>query len=88
AAPAPDAETCLAAALDAARHIASKAPLAIAGTKAALRYARDHAVDDGLNMAALLQASLWNPTDIAASIAARATRTTASHAPLAPIARL
>ena len=41
-------EAALAGALDVARSIASKSPVAIQGTKVHLNYSRDHSVQEGL----------------------------------------
>ncbi len=68
----PDAEAALTAALKAAERIATKAPLAVAGSKAAITYARDHATADALNWASTMQTLLWNPTDIQRAVIARA----------------
>ena len=51
----PDADSVLAAALEAAQLIASKSPLAVRGSKEMLNYSRDHSVADGLN-----QVATWN----------------------------
>jgi enoyl-CoA hydratase len=81
----PDADAVLAAALEMARVIAARAPLAISGSKAAVTYARDHTVAEGLEWVALMQGSLWNPSDILAAIEARRTKRPTSFARLAPI---
>lgn len=81
----PDADAVLAAALEMARAIAARAPLAISGSKAALTYARDHTVAEGLEWVALMQGSLWSPADILAAIQARRTKEAATFAALAPI---
>lgn len=81
----PDADAVLAAALDMARRIASKAPLAISGSKAALNHARDHTVAEGLEWIAVMQGSLWSPADVMAAIQSRMARTEAEFAPLAPL---
>lgn len=80
----PSAEAALDAALAAAREICGKAPLAVAGTKAAITYARDHSVAEGLAWAQWAQAALWNPSDIQKAIAARVTKQPAEFAPLKP----
>ena len=80
----PDPETLLAAALEMAQAIAAKAPLAISGSKAAVTYARDHTVAEGLEWVAVMQGSIWNTADILAAIQSRMTRTPAEFAPLAP----
>ena len=81
----PDAEAVVAAALDMARTIASKAPLAISGSKAAITYARDHTVAESLEWVAVMQGSLWNPADILAAIQSRRTKETAEFSSLAPV---
>lgn len=81
----PDAEAVLAAALDMAKRIATKAPLAVSGSKAALNHARDHTVAEGLEWIAVMQGSLWSPADVMAAIQARMARTEAEFAPLAPL---
>jgi enoyl-CoA hydratase len=82
----PDSDSLTTAALDMARAIAAKAPLAISGSKAAITYSRDHSVAEGLEWAALMQGSIWNTADILAAIQARAARQAAVFAPLAPLA--
>ena len=83
-----DAEAVVAAALDIARQIASRAPLAVSGSKAAITYARDHTVAEGLEWAAIMQGSLWNTADIMAAIQARRAKEPATFAPLAPLSSL
>ncbi|MEQ1889751.1 MAG: crotonase/enoyl-CoA hydratase family protein [Alphaproteobacteria bacterium] len=55
-----------------AREIAAKSPLAIAGTKEMLNYARDHSVADGLNHNATWQAGMFYSQDIKEAMASRA----------------
>jgi enoyl-CoA hydratase len=59
------------AALACAREIAAKPPVAIAGTKVALNYARDHGVRDSLEHMAVLQAGIWETANLQRAIAAR-----------------
>lgn len=80
----PDPEALLAAALEMAKAMAAKAPLAISGSKAAITYARDHTVAEGLEWAAVMQGSIWSTADILAAIQARMTRTPAEFARLSP----
>ena len=54
-----------------AREIASKSPLAIAGAKEMLNYARDHSVADGLNHNATWQAGMFHSQDTREAMAAR-----------------
>ncbi len=85
---APDAGAVREAAFEMARAIASKAPLAVSGSKAAITYARDHTVAEGLEWVAVMQGSLWNAADILAAIQARRSGELAAFSPLAPYAGL
>ncbi len=67
----PDHDALRARAMEMAQTIASKAPLAVAGSKHAMNYARDHATADALSYAMTLQASIWSPQDILEAIKAR-----------------
>lgn len=67
-----DAEAALKAAMETAARIAAKAPLVVAGSKAAITYARDHTTADALHHAAMTQSLIWNPADIQKAILARA----------------
>ena len=80
-----DAEAVVSDALEMAKRIASKAPLAVSGSKAALNHARDHTVAEGLEWIAVMQGSLWSPADVMAAIQSRMTKTQGEFAPLAPI---
>jgi enoyl-CoA hydratase len=68
----PDAEALVAGALEAAREIASKSPLAVWGTKVAMNWARDHSVDDSLEQIAFWQAGMFQPADMVESFTAKA----------------
>ena len=70
-----DAAGTLNLAQEAAQAIAARAPLAIAGSKNSLLYARDHSVADSLERAGWMQAAIWNTDDITAAISARASKT-------------
>lgn len=65
----------LALAKTAATAIAARAPLAIAGSKNALLYARDHSVAESLERTAWVQSAIWDTGDIKAAMTARATKT-------------
>lgn len=69
-------------AMTAADQVRKKAPVAIAGTKAALRWARDHSVADSLEWSARTQSALWSTHDISASLSARKARTAPVFEPL------
>ena len=63
-------ETMLAAALQCAREIAAKPPVAIWGTKQAIHYARDHSVDDALKQMGWLQGAIWSNQHVRESLMA------------------
>ncbi|MEQ9437306.1 enoyl-CoA hydratase-related protein [Hyphomonas sp.] len=71
-------------AMTAAQRVCEMAPVAIAGSKAALRWARDHSVPDALEWSARTQSALWSTQDIAASLQARRSGTLPEHEPLLP----
>lgn len=70
------------AALQLARSIAAKSPLAIAGIKKNLAYARDHSVADGLDYVATWNAGMLRPTDLMTAIQAKMAKTEAAFANL------
>ncbi len=72
-----DAEALLAAAMEMAAEIAAKSPLAIAGTKEMLNYARDHSIADGLNHIATWQAAMIQTDDVARQMKANVAKTQA-----------
>ena len=80
----PDQEALLAGVLDTAREIASKSPLAIWGTKVAMNYARDHAVDDSLEQIATWQSGMFQPADMMEAFAARSEKRPAVFPELLP----
>jgi enoyl-CoA hydratase len=57
-------------AMELARQIADKSPLAIAASKLALSYARDHATAESLQQMTLLQSAVFDIADIERAIAA------------------
>lgn len=67
-----DHDALLSGALETAREIATKSPLAIWGTKVAMNYARDHAVDDALDQIATWQSGMFQPADMMESFTAKA----------------
>ena len=52
------------AALEMAKLIASKSPIAVAGTKVNLVYARDHTVQDGLDKVATWNMAMLQSDDV------------------------
>ena len=59
-----DQESMLNHAMDTAREIASKSPLAISGIKEIINYSRDHSVDESLNYVALWNAAMKYEDDL------------------------
>jgi enoyl-CoA hydratase len=53
-------EATLQAAMECAKEIASKPPVAMWGTKQAIHFARDHTVDESLKQMGWLQAAIWS----------------------------
>jgi len=76
----------LEAALQCAREIAGKPPVAIWGSKQALHYARDHSVDDALRQMGWLQGAIWSNAHVRESIAAMKDKRAGEFPPLAPLA--
>ncbi|MCW2776376.1 MAG: Enoyl-CoA hydratase [Frankiales bacterium] len=67
----PDHDAVVAGALETAREIASKSPLAVWGTKVAMNYARDHSVDDSLEQIATWQSGMFQQPDMVEAMTAR-----------------
>jgi enoyl-CoA hydratase len=70
------------AALQCAREIASKPPVAIWGTKQAVNYARDHSVEDSLRQMGWLQGAIWSNAHVREAITAGKERRTGEFTPL------
>ena len=66
----PTADAALEAAMQCAREIANKPPIAIWGTKQAIHYARDHTVDESLAQMGWLQAAIWSNRHVAEAVVA------------------
>lgn len=66
-----DRDAVIDAALALAHDIAAKSPLAIAGAKQAITYARDHSVNDGLDQIATWNAGMLRPEDLMKSLQAK-----------------
>jgi enoyl-CoA hydratase len=64
-------EAVVAHALATAREIASKSPLAVAGSKVMINYARDHTIKDALDYIALWQVGMFSGPHMAEAFAAR-----------------
>lgn len=78
-------EATLAAALQCAKEIAAKPPIAIWGTKQAVQYARDHSVEDSLRQMGWLQGAIWSNAHVRESIAAMKDKRPGQFTPLSPL---
>jgi enoyl-CoA hydratase len=78
-------EAMLAAALQCAKEIASKPPIAIWGTKQAVTYARDHSVEDSLRQMGWLQGAIWSNAHVRESIMAMKEKRAGSFTPLSAL---
>jgi enoyl-CoA hydratase len=77
-----DREALVAAAMDVARTIAGKSPLAVAGAKLSLNYSRGRPVEEGLRHVALWNAGTLISADLSAAIQARMGKTEPSFGDL------
>lgn len=78
-------DAMLQAALQCAREIASKPPVAIWGTKQALHYARDHAVDDALKQMGWLQGAIWSNRHVMEAVMAMKSKRPGDFPALTPL---
>lgn len=78
-------EACVAAALQCAKEIASKPPIAIWGTKQAIHYTRDHSTEDALKQMGWLQAAIWSNQHVRESVTAMKQKRAGDFAPLAAL---
>ncbi|MEP7140554.1 MAG: enoyl-CoA hydratase-related protein [Caldimonas sp.] len=84
----PDAAAALDRALALARTIASKSPLAVAGSKLALNHARDHSTDSALQQMTLLQSAIFDRDEMARAIAGWKAKRDPEFDALAPVAKV
>lgn len=75
-------EATVAAALQCAKEIATKPPVAIWGTKQAVTYARDHSVEDSLRQMGWLQGAVWSNAHVREAITAMKDKRAGDFAPL------
>ncbi|MDO9359172.1 MAG: enoyl-CoA hydratase-related protein [Polaromonas sp.] len=78
-------EAMLAAALQCAKEIASKPPVAIWGTKQAIHYTRDHSVDDALKQMGWLQGAIWSNQHVRESVTAMKEKRAGTFPALSPL---
>ena len=80
-------EATLAAALQCAREIAAKPPVAIWGTKQVIHYARDHTVDQALKQMGWVQGAIWSNAHVGEAVAAMKEKRPGNFPDLAPLHR-
>jgi enoyl-CoA hydratase len=80
-------EAVVAHALSVAREIASKAPLAVAGSKAMINYARDHSTRDALDYLAVWQSGMISSAQMAEAFKAKGDHREPDFPDLAPLRR-
>jgi enoyl-CoA hydratase len=78
-------QAMLAGALQCAQEIAAKPPVAIWGTKQAIHYARDHAVDDALKQMGWLQGAIWSNQHVRESVTAMKEKRAGDFPALSPL---
>ncbi len=81
----PTQEAMLKHVLELAAEIATKAPVAVAGSKRMINYARDHTIADGLDYIATWQAGMFAPPHMMEAFAAKAQKRAPNFADLAPL---
>jgi enoyl-CoA hydratase len=81
----PDADAALAQAMKLAQAIATKSPLAVAGSKLAINYAIDHPTADALDQMTLMQSAIFDIGEMGRAIAAWKGKTAGEFAALAPV---
>lgn len=72
-------------ALATAREIASKSPLAVAGSKVMINYARDHTIKDSLDYIATWQSGMFSPIHMMEAFQAKAQKRDAEFPDLLPL---
>ncbi len=75
----------LAAAMQCAKEITSKPPIAIWGAKQAIHYTRDHSVEDSLKQMGWLQGAIWSNAHVREAIVAAKEKRTAQFPALASL---
>ena len=78
-------EAMLAAAMQCAREIAAKPPVAIWGTKQVIHYTRDHSVDDSLRQMGWVQGAIWSNAHVREAIAAMKEKRAGQFPALTPL---
>jgi enoyl-CoA hydratase len=78
-------EMMLAGAMQCAKEIVAKPPIAIWGTKQAIHYTRDHSVEDSLKQMGWLQGAIWSNAHVHESIKAAKEKRLGEFTALSPL---
>jgi enoyl-CoA hydratase len=78
-------EELVAAVLETAREIASKNPLAVAGSKVHINYARDHTIRDALDYVTVWQTGMWSQAHMAEAFVAKSEKREPVYPDLLPL---
>ena len=78
-------DAMLAHVMELAHEIAAKAPVAVAGSKRMINYARDHSIADGLDYIATWQSGMFSPPHMMEAFAAKSQKREPNFADLAPL---
>jgi enoyl-CoA hydratase len=78
-------EAMLAYVMELAAEIAQKSPVAVAGSKRMINYARDHSTADALDYIATWQAGMFSPPHMAEAFAARTQKRPPNFPDLSPL---
>jgi enoyl-CoA hydratase len=78
-------EAMMAHVMETAREIAAKAPLAVAGSKVMINYARDHTIRDGLDYIATWQTGMFAPSHMMEAFQAKAGKRAPEFPDLLPL---
>ncbi|MEO8058799.1 MAG: enoyl-CoA hydratase-related protein [Burkholderiales bacterium] len=84
----PDTDALLDHAMQLAKNVAAKSPLAIAGSKLALNHARDHGTASALQQMTLLQSAIFDTAEMATAIEAWKKKAVADFPALLPVAKV
>ncbi len=78
-------QATLDAAMQCAKEIAAKPPVAIWGSKQVIHYARDHSVDDALKQMGWVQGAIWSNTHVREAVGAMKEKRDGSYPELAAL---
>jgi enoyl-CoA hydratase len=73
------------AAMQCAREIAAKPPVAVWGTKQVIHYARDHSVEDALRQMGWVQGAIWSNEHVREAVQALKEKRAGTFPDLAPL---